>query len=235
MKDMMGVFVGHDHDNDIIGVEYGIALAYGRVSGFDAYGSLERGGRVIDLYEGTSQFDTWISTPTGREHVFYYPSELTSLDEETMEYLPAKNVNPTKQGVSYTYYEGEFKKTNQVTSGEKVEEGVMKNISIENARLEDHFGYDYRTMIKIPKKGVYLFYTFSDDGSRLYIDGQEVVDNDGGHSARRREGKVALDEGFHELRVLYFEDYMGQELEVGFSSRYIMETTLPDNILFVPE
>ena len=235
MKDMMGVFVGHDHDNDIIGVEYGIALAYGRVSGFDAYGSLERGGRVIDLYEGTSQFDTWISTPTRREHKFYYPSELSSLDEETMEYLPAKNVNPTKQGVSYTYYEGNFKKTDQVTSGEKVEEGVMENISIENARLEDHFGYDYRTMIKIPKKGVYRFYTFSDDGSKLFIDGQEVVDNDGGHSARRREGKVALDEGFHELRVLYFEDYMGQELEVGISSREIIETTLPDKILYIPE
>ena len=111
----------------------------------------------------------------------------------------------------------------------------MENISIENARLEDHFGYDYRTMIKIPKKGVYRFYTFSDDGSKLFIDGQEVVDNDGGHSARRREGKVALDEGFHELRVLYFEDYMGQELEVGISSREIIETTLPDKILYIPE
>lgn len=235
MKDMMGVFVGHDHDNDIIGVEYGIALGYGRVTGFDAYGSLERGGRIIELYEGTPQFDTWISTPTGRDHKFYYPSELNSNEEETMQYFPAKNVNPTKQGVSYTYYEGKFKQTNQVTSGKKMKEGVMDNISIDNAEVEDHFGYDFRTLIKIPKKGVYTFYTFSDDGSRLYIDGHEVVDNDGGHSARRRDGKIALDEGFHELRVLYFEDYMGQELKVGFSSRYIMDTILPDNILFVPE
>ena len=30
--DVMGTFVGHDHINDYIGVHYGIALAYGRVS-----------------------------------------------------------------------------------------------------------------------------------------------------------------------------------------------------------
>lgn len=234
MKDVMGVFAGHDHNNDYIGMEYGIALAYGRVTGADAYGSLERGGRVIELYEGKPQFDTWISTPTVSEPVFYYPSALNSNDEETMTYLPAKNVSPTKHGVSYTYYEGKFKLTEQVTSGEKVKEGEMVNFSIKEAPIEDHFGYDFRTLIKIPKKGVYRFYTFSDDGSRLYVDGQEVVDNDGGHNARRREGKIALDAGYHELRVIYFEDYMGQELEVGFSSRDIMETVIPDNLLYIP-
>ena len=234
MKDVMGVFVGHDHNNDYIGMEYGIALAYGRVTGSDAYGSLERGGRIIELFEGNPQFDTWITTPSGSETVFYYPSALNSNDEETMKYFPAKKVAPTKNGVSYTYYEGKFKLTEQVTSGEKVKEGEMVNFSIEEAPIEDHFGYDFRTLIKIPKKGVYRFYTFSDDGSKLYVDGQEVVDNDGGHSARRREGKIALDAGYHELRVIYFEDYMGQELEVGFSSREIMETIIPDNLLYIP-
>ena len=43
--------------------------------------------------------------------------------------------------------------------------------------------------MKIPERGVYRFYTFSDDGSKLYIDGKLIVDNDGGHSGRRAEGK----------------------------------------------
>ncbi|MBR6432894.1 MAG: metallophosphatase, partial [Bacteroides sp.] len=77
--------------------------------------------------------------------------------------------------------------------------------------------------------------TFSDDGSALYVDGQLVVDNDGGHSGRRAEGKVALEKGLHELRLLYFEDYMGQELEVGYSGKNIQETLLPDDRLFLPE
>ena len=40
MRDVMGVFVGHDHDNDFIGIDKGIALGYGRVTGADAYGEL---------------------------------------------------------------------------------------------------------------------------------------------------------------------------------------------------
>ena len=36
----MGVFVGHDHDNDFIGIDKGIALGYGRVTGADAYGEM---------------------------------------------------------------------------------------------------------------------------------------------------------------------------------------------------
>ena len=73
-----------------------------------------------------------------------------------------------------------------------------------------------------------------DSTCQLLIDGTKVVDNDGGHSARRAEGKVALEAGLHELLIRYFEDYMGQALEVGYSSRDIQETPLPASILFQP-
>lgn len=235
MQDVMGVFAGHDHDNDFIGTEFGIALGFGRVTGADAYGELKRGGRIIELQEGKSRFDTWVCTPSGREFTYYYPSELTSTEEETMTYLPAKSVNPKKHGVAYTYYEGKFKKTADIASGTKVKEGTMKNFSIKEAPIEDHFAYDFRALVKIPEKGVYRFYTFSDDGSKLFIDGQLVVDNDGGHSARRAGGKVALEPGFHEIHILYFEDYMGQELQVSYSGREIVETLLPDEMLYFPE
>jgi hypothetical protein len=33
--------------------------------------------------------------------------------------------------------------------------------------------------------------------------------------------------------VKYFEDYMGQELEIGYSSRTIDETPIPASALFV--
>lgn len=45
-KDVIGVFTGHDHQNDFIGLERGIALGYGRVTGFDAYGDLKPGARI---------------------------------------------------------------------------------------------------------------------------------------------------------------------------------------------
>ena len=60
MKDVFGVFTGHDHDNNYIGTLRGIALAYGNVSGRQCYGKIGRGARVIDLYESEKKFDTWI-------------------------------------------------------------------------------------------------------------------------------------------------------------------------------
>lgn len=235
MQDVMGAFVGHDHDNDYLGINKGILLAFGRVTGKDAYGDLKRGARIIELYEGQRKFNTWITTPDGREAIYYYPSGLNSEEEARMTYSPALNIKPTRQGVAYTYYEGDCEKTADIAACRKVKEGTMKNFSIAEAPLEDHFAYEFRTLLRIPQKGVYRFYTYSDDGSVLYIDGQKVVDNDGGHSAGRAEGKIALDEGFHEVRLLYFEDYMGQALEVGFCGKDIFETVLPDELLYLPE
>jgi len=70
----MGVFTGHDHNNEYIGINKGIVLAYGRVSGMDGYGALKRGARIIQLLEGQFSFDTWITTPSKRGAIYHYPS-----------------------------------------------------------------------------------------------------------------------------------------------------------------
>ena len=235
MGDVMGAFVGHDHDNDFIGTHYQIALAYGRVTGTDAYGDLERGMRVIELKENERSFDTWVRTPTKKGNIFYYPSGLTSLDEEQMSYLPATTTKAGKPGVAYTYYEGKFKSTADVLKAQPVKEGTFRNFSIKEAAADDHFGYQFRSLINIPEKGVYKFHIYSDDGARLFIDGQEVIDNDGSHSAGEATGKVALEKGFHEIRVIYFEDYMGQALEIGITGKNLPKQVLPDEMLFLPE
>ncbi|WP_102408111.1 metallophosphoesterase [Parabacteroides bouchesdurhonensis] len=235
MGDIMGVFTGHDHDNDYIGINYGIALGFGRTTGADARGKLERGGRIIELYEGQQKFDTWIRTAKGKELSYYYPSGISSLDEENLKYLAAKNIKQPQQGVRYIYYEGEYKSTTDLDSKTEVKRGSFPNFTIKEAAVKDHFGYEFHTWIKIPERGVYRFYTYSDDGSKLLIDGNVIVDNDGSHSARYISGKVALEAGFHELKVLYFESYMGEELEVGIASRNMNETIIPEEMLFLPE
>ena len=235
MGDVMGAFVGHDHDNDFIGTHYQIALAYGRVTGTDAYGDLERGMRVIELKENERSFDTWVRTPSKKGDIFYYPSGLTSLDEEQMSYLPATTTKAGKPGVAYTYYEGIFKSTADVLKAKPVKEGTFRNFSIKEAAADDHFGYQFRSLINIPEKGVYKFHIYSDDGARLFIDDQEVIDNDGSHSAGEATGKVALEKGFHEICVIYFEDYMGQALEIGITGKNLPKQVLPDGMLFLPE
>ena len=78
-----------------------------------------------------------------------------------------------------------------------------------------------------------MFYTYSDDGSVLFIDDKLVVDNEGSHSARREDGSIALEEGYHKFRLVYFESYMGNELEVGISGLSFRESKIPDDMLFI--
>ncbi|MDR0609791.1 MAG: metallophosphoesterase family protein [Planctomycetaceae bacterium] len=68
--DTMGIFVGHDHVNDYIGMWYGIVLAYGRWSGTKTtYGSdkMIHGSRIIELTKNTGRsFKTWIRQRDGK-------------------------------------------------------------------------------------------------------------------------------------------------------------------------
>lgn len=59
--DVVGTFVGHDHDNDYIGNYNGIYLAYGRFSGSKTtYTHMMNGARIIEITAGEPDFKTWI-------------------------------------------------------------------------------------------------------------------------------------------------------------------------------
>ncbi|MGC4007425.1 MAG: PA14 domain-containing protein [Pirellulales bacterium] len=59
--------------------------------------------------------------------------------------------------------------------------------------------------IKITSGGSYQFLTTSDDGSRVFIDGVLVLNNDGGKGTGTFNGGISvnLDAGYHEIRVDY--------------------------------
>ncbi len=236
MGDVMGMFVGHDHDNDYIGQQNGIALAYGRVSGINAYGDMPRGARIIELTEGERRFTTWISTPTTTELTYFYPTGITLDDMAESNFLPARKTISTKQGVAYTYYEGAYKSIKDFPkAGKKVKQGTKSNFLITDS-AKDHFAYDFNAAIDIPKKDVYIFYLTCDDGAQLYIDGKLVVDNGEGHSMSKTvSGKVALEKGQHDIRVIYYENYMGEGLKIDFETLTDARQPLPDNMLYVVE
>lgn len=73
--DIMGTFVGHDHNNNYIGCYNGIALAYGQYTGPINYGVLKPGARVIVLKEGKREFTTWIREKGGKiKYKCHYPN-----------------------------------------------------------------------------------------------------------------------------------------------------------------
>jgi hypothetical protein len=71
-------------------------------------------------------------------------------------------------------------------------------------RLE-WFAIDYNGRFWIDKPGFYQFVLTSDDGAKLYIDGDLTVDNDGVHPPKVKAGRVKLNAGIHHIQVSYFQ------------------------------
>jgi hypothetical protein len=69
----------------------------------------------------------------------------------------------------------------------------------------DNFAAKWRGWILIHNPGSYTFYLSSDDGSKLYIDKKQVVDNDGLHGWRTKQGTRTLTAGSHHIKVKFFE------------------------------
>ena len=67
------------------------------------------------------------------------------------------------------------------------------------------FAIDYTGRFWIEKPAAYKFQLTSDDGSKLYIDDQVVVDNDGQHPVETKTAVANLSGGIHRLRVSYFQ------------------------------
>ena len=67
------------------------------------------------------------------------------------------------------------------------------------------FGIDYQGDFWVETPGAYMFTLSSDDGSRLYIDGKSIIDNDGQHAALELGGRAKLEPGKHHIRVSYFQ------------------------------
>ncbi len=230
MKDVMGTFVGHDHNNNYIGMYGGIALAYGQSSGYSGYGEM-KGSRIIELQEGKQGFNTWVRTEEGTSLHYNFPFGYSFLTEDEV-YLPAKKIENAEKGIQYKYYEGDFVSVSELSSAQPIKIGIVENITLEMADVKHHFGVEFNGLIKVPHSGKYRLYAFSDDGSQLYIDGKLVVDNDGKHGELKADALIALEEGYHDFRVLYFQHTGGNKLEIRYSSLDYMEDILPQSVLF---
>lgn len=74
--DVMGTFVGHDHNNDYAVSWHGILLAFGRYTGGDTvYNDLPNGARIIELTEGERSFRTWIRDASGVSQETVFPKD----------------------------------------------------------------------------------------------------------------------------------------------------------------
>lgn len=149
----------------------------------------------------------------------------TDLPEETT----------SSHGLNYEYYEGQWRNLPDFSNITANKKGTTSNFELSERKRDDYFAFLFHGFIKIEESGTYTFYTSSDDGSKLYIDNKEVVNNDGRHALAEKSGQIYLSQGMHPIKVSFFE-YKGKEnLLVKYAGPGLTKQLIPDQVLFSEE
>ena len=83
------------------------------------------------------------------------------------------------------------------------------DLSPDPAVQADNFSVRWSGQVMAPVTGTYTFTTSSDDGVRLYVNGELVVDNWTDHGVTQNSGTVALTAGLkYDIRMDYYERAM---------------------------
>jgi S1-C subfamily serine protease len=119
-------------------------------------------------------------------------------------------------GLRYQVFHGEFKDLNEIRRLEPVGRGTTGGLNLsglEGLRAEN-YAVAYEGYLESPEDGVYHLILGSDDGSRLFLDGRLVIDNDGSHPVQEVRCVRRLARGPHRLRVEFFQGSYGAALSL---------------------
>ena len=146
--------------------------------------------------------------------------------------FPAVKATPKGKGLRYTYHEGDFTDCEEVMAAPVKKSGIAPVFGTEAVKQrEDHFGIVFKGLMKIEKEGLYFFTVESDDGSKVWLDGQ-LLWNLGQPGGGSKEAWIELGAGYHRLEVQYFDTWGGDCLNLGLNGQGIDVPNLPASMLF---
>jgi alpha-L-fucosidase len=144
---------------------------------------------------------------------------------------PAERITESKPGLRYTYYHGNWERLPDFESLPSESQGTAEKFGLSPSPRKEYFALQFKGFISVPETGLYRFSLASDDGSRLYIGEELVVDNDGLHGSIVASGRIILEKGAHPIRVDFFQRTGGMDFEVTYSGPGIENRPIPAHIL----
>ncbi len=126
--------------------------------------------------------------------------------------LGEKIIVPGVEQFMATVYFGKWDKLPDFEKLKVVKTGTTIGLDLSIAGRKDNFAVRFDTFFPVTTAGEYSFFLGSDDGSRLFVDGQQLVIVDGTHPMQVEKGTKRLDVGVHKIRIEYFEGSGEEEL-----------------------
>ncbi|QJB38045.1 family 20 glycosylhydrolase [Chitinophaga oryzae] len=132
-------------------------------------------------------------------------------------YAKALAEKPADTGFRLAYFRGAFKTTAKIKATPDSTLRTDNVIIPEGLGHGEAFGARLQGYFYAPETGIYSFYLTCDDGGMLYIGNKTVVDNDGWHAPLQKSGQIALEKGWHPLKVDFVEGGGGYTLKLEYS------------------
>ena len=123
----------------------------------------------------------------------------------------------TSGTTTFSYYEGSYEVLPDFAKEKPLDSGIGAAFDLSAAKRGHDYALKFDGFFKIEREGAYQFALNSDDGSKLWVDGKQIVDDDGVHPTKAATGSVKLTAGIHKVTVGFFQVGGGAELEVQFS------------------
>lgn len=98
----------------------------------------------------------------------------------------------------------------------------------------DGFSVTWETCLALEDSMSIAFQLGADDGARLLIDGEPIVDNWGKHRFKPQSGSVRLDPGSHHVEVQYFEARKLARISLLAAIEDAAPAQLPGELLWAP-
>ena len=123
--------------------------------------------------------------------------------------------------VRYRFYRETWNKLPNFEMYLHEDEGQLPSgfFDISPATRNNSFGFVFESNLRVPRGGDYLFQLDTDDGSRVLIDGEEVVRYDGIHGLGTvREAVATLEAGISPIKLEFFQGSGAKGLRAWWAS-----------------
>lgn len=195
-------------------------------TGFKIYRSTENLGDYVVVGTTTeSSFSDKLVEPATT--YFYQVEAISSQGESGFS-------DEVVEGVRYKYYQRVLSNLDDIDTYTPDANGVSSNFDVSVRERNNNFALVWEGGIYVPETGEYTFGLNVADGGKLFVDGTEVVDNDGPtnrSSAENVMGDITLDAGVHNIVVMYRQRFGTITMQAHYKGPSLNYVTIPNSVL----
>lgn len=148
-------------------------------------------------------------------------------------YEAFKDSLSNEPGIKFYYVPGYFKHTTEIDTCSATNKGYVATIStIKIPNKAREYGVIFEGYLKVNEDALFEFGLNSDDGSKLYIDGDLLIDNDLKHARFQLSAGANLKKGLHKIKVAYFDVGPGSILQVFIKGTDGKKIEIPSVMFF---